>query len=79
MKAIISTLKKQRSQLMNEVSQIDVAIAALEGHGSRTAAPKSKAKRTGRKRKMSTAGRKAVSRRMKKYWADRRKKAKDKK
>lgn len=79
MKAIISTLKIQRSQLLSEVSQIDAAIDALEGHGGRTAAPKSKAKRAGRKRKMSAAGRKAVSRRMKKYWADRKKKAKDKK
>lgn len=79
MKAIISTLKTQRSQLLSEVRQIDAAITALEGRGGRTAASKSKAKRDGRKRKMTAAGRKAVSRRMKKYWADRRKKAKDKK
>ena len=78
MKAIISTLMKQRSQLLNEVSQIDAAIAALEGRGGRVVAPKSKGKRTGNRRKMSAAGRKAVSRRMKKCWADRRKKAKDK-
>ena len=81
---IMAELKKQERQVAAQLAGIRSAIASLELGGGGVPAPavidirkravRSK-KRRGR-RKMSAAARKAVSERMKKYWAARRRAAK---
>lgn len=80
MQDVIAVLKEQRDRLMADVERIDTAISALSGssgssRSSRQAAPvKPAAAGAGRKRrKMSAAAKKAVSERMKNYWAERKK------
>ncbi len=80
----LSDLKKQRAAAQSDIVRIDQAIAALTGAGR---SPGARGKTRGRKRApaagkksqrtgMSQAARLAVSRRMKKYWAKRKKKEK---
>ena len=71
---VIKTLKSQRTSLLAEVSRIDAALAALGG----TAPARKAAKKTTRKkrRKLTAAERQAISDRMKKSWASRKRKAK---
>jgi hypothetical protein len=66
-KALID-LRQQRHALDTRIAAIETAIAGLNGRpaAARTAAPR-------RARRMSAAARAAVSRRMKAYWAKRRK------
>lgn len=74
MKDVIAVLKEQRAELLNNVARIDAAIAALGGGKSGRAAASGTAERAPRKRrKMSADAKKAVSERMKNYWAERRK------
>jgi hypothetical protein len=61
---VISDLKRAEQQLEKQLESVRSAIAAIAGTTRR---------RQGRKRRMSAAQRKAVSKRMKKYWATRRK------
>ena len=76
MEAIIAKLRSQKATLLAEVGRIDAAITALTGRGKTPAKVASAAKAKGRKRrKMTAAQRRAVSERMKKSWADRKKKA----
>ncbi len=81
---ILSDLKKQRAAVQLDIGRIDQALAALTGTGQ---SPGVRGKKRGRKRApavgkkstrkgMSKAARLAVSRRMKKYWAKRKKKEK---
>jgi hypothetical protein len=63
---VISDLKRAERQLEKQLESVRTAIAAIAG-GS----PRRGQKRRGRR--MSAAQRKAVSKRMKKYWAARRK------
>ncbi len=81
---ILSDLKKQRAAAQSDIARMDQALAALTGAGR---SPGAGGKARGRKRApavrkkstrkgMSTAARLAVGRRMKKYWAGRRKKEK---
>ena len=71
MKDVIALLNDQRSELLDSVARIDAAIAAL---GVKPSAPsRQPAKR--RRREMSAEAKKAVSDRMKNYWAGRRKQA----
>ena len=68
MKDVIALLNDQRSELRDSVARIDAAIAAL---GVKPSAPsRQPAKR--RRREMSAEAKKAVSDRMKNYWAERR-------
>ena len=77
---LTKTLRKALAELQAEREKIEGQIAAVQkvlgadarGPGRRARKP---AKRRKRVRKMSAAARKAVSRRMKKYWAGRRAKA----
>ena len=70
MKDVITLLNDQRSELLDSVARIDAAIAAL-GVKPRPSAPSMQpAKR--RRREMSAEAKKAVSDRMKNYWAERR-------
>ncbi|HJN45391.1 MAG: hypothetical protein CL477_10705 [Acidobacteria bacterium] len=75
MDAIVAKLKSQRATLLEELGRIDAAIAALTG-GKATGkvGQVTKAKRR-KRRKMTPAQRRAVSERMKKSWAARKKKA----
>lgn len=75
LKAALKRLQKQRSQIDRQIAGLEDAIAAVGGRVGRRVKPARKAaKKAGRKRKqMSAAAKKAVSRRMKKYWAQRRK------
>ena len=76
MEAIVAKLRSQKATLLAEVGRIDAAITALTGRGKTPAKAASAAKAKGRKRrKMTAAQRRAVSERMKKSWADRKKKA----
>jgi hypothetical protein len=61
---VISDLKRAEQQLKKQLESVRTAIAAIAGSTRR---------RQGQKRRMSAAQRKAVSKRMKKYWAARRK------
>ncbi len=81
---ILSDLRKQRAAAQSDIARIDQALAALTGAGRSAGAG---GKKRGRKRApavgkkstrkgMSKAARLAVSRRMKKYWAKRKKKEK---
>ena len=58
--------------LLAELGRIDAAIAALTGGKTQPKTPKAKG---GKRRKMTRAQRRAVSERMKKSWAERKKKA----
>ncbi len=81
---ILSDLKQQRAAAQSDIARIDQALAALTGAGR---SPGARGKKRGRRRAppvgkkskrtgMSKAARLAVSRRMKKYWAKRKKKVK---
>ena len=74
MRDVIAVLKEQRAELLDNVARIDAAIAALGGVKSGRASASGAAERAPRKRrKMSADAKKAVSERMKNYWAERRK------
>ena len=76
MKDVIAVLKEQRAELLNNVARIDAAIAALGGVKAGRGAAVGAVERAPRKRrKMSADAKKAVSERMKNYWAERRKQA----
>jgi len=64
---IISDLKRAEQRLEKQLESVQAAIAAIAGRTSRRQGL------TRRRRRMSPAQRKAVSKRMKKYWAARRK------
>ena len=71
---LVQQLRSERSALEREVGRLTQAITALEGgEGSGRGGRKAATVRRGRRRKMSAAARRAVSLRMKKYWAARRK------
>jgi hypothetical protein len=76
---LVQQLRAERSALEREVERLTQAISALEGSGGRgrrsrnAGARKSAAGGRRPRRKMSAANRRAVSLRMKKYWAARRK------
>ena len=78
---ILATLRKEETQLARRAAQVRSAIRALTGDG-RAPIPlgkgkgrKKAAKRKRAGRKMSAAQKKAVSARMKIYWAAKRKKS----
>lgn len=79
MKDVIAVLREQRDRLMADVERIDTAISALTGSSGSSRSPRRSASAkpaggAGRKRrKMSAAAKKAVSERMKNYWAERKK------
>ena len=79
MQDVIAVLREQRDRLMADVERIDTAISALSGssgspRSSRRSASAKPSGGAGRKRrKMSAAAKKAVSERMKNYWAERKK------
>jgi hypothetical protein len=76
MEGIIAKLKIQKAALVAEVGRIDAAIAALSGATTPVTVAKRLKKGAGRKRrKMTAAEKRAVSERMKKSWAERKKKA----
>ena len=70
---VLSVLRKEETLLERQLNRIRRAIEALGSEGGR--AVKRGRKRVARKKgKMTAAQRKAVSKRMKAYWAKRRKK-----
>lgn len=82
MKDVIAVLREQRDRLMADVERIDTAISALTGSSGssgssrsprRSASAKPAAGAGRKRRKMSAAAKKAVSERMKNYWAERKK------
>ena len=75
---LVQQLRSERSALEHEIARLNQAISALEGGVARSRSRKAAGGGAGRRRrrKMSAAARKAVSLRMKKYWAARRKTAK---
>lgn len=85
---ILSLLLAERTKLDADRAKLDRAIAALQGGRRRGRPPKSKAGGAGAaipspfrkrgRRRMSKAAREAASRRMKKYWAERKKAEKQK-
>lgn len=73
-----ATIRKALAQLEAERSQIDKKIAALRvvlssNTGSRETAKRARVRRRRTRKPMSAAQRRAVSARMKKFWAARRK------
>ena len=65
--------KARLEELRQEEAAIRRAFPDLLSRGGRPAAAARKVARTRRRRPMSAAARQAVSERMKKYWANRRK------
>ncbi len=82
---ILATLRKEEKQLAKRAAQVRSAIKALTGGGGapiplgKGKGRKKVAKRKRTSRKMTAAQKKAVSARMKKYWAGKRKKSAKKK
>jgi len=75
---LVQQLRSERSALEKQIDRLSRAISALEGgtgRGQGAGARKPAAARRRRRRTMTAAARKAVSQRMKKYWAARRKAA----
>ena len=68
----LSELKAQRGQLDRQITAVESALAGLGRRASRDATTVAKQARKRPKRAMSAAQRKAVSERMKKYWAKQR-------
>jgi len=66
--------KARAAELEAELSRIYGAFPELRGAGARREGAKTR-RRTGRRKPMTAAQKKAVSMRMKKYWAARRKSA----
>ena len=83
---LVQQLRSERSALQRQVEKLTQAIDALDGAGTSRRGRGRKAGATRqasgatrrRRRGMSTAARRAVSLRMKKYWAARRKAAESK-
>ncbi|HIE92513.1 MAG TPA: hypothetical protein EYQ83_06450 [Acidobacteria bacterium] len=80
MQTIIDNLKAERAALLDGLAKIDAALAALTGGANKAtaragasggaAAPKRR-----RRRKMTDEQKRAISARMKKSWASRKRKA----
>ena len=72
----LNQLRRDRTRIDRQIAAVDTALAGLRGsvaRGGANAAQKVAAKAATRpRRKMSAAQKKAVSRRMKAYWATRR-------
>ena len=77
MKAIIDNLRAERASLLDGLAKIDAALAALTGGKKKTAAPagRAAAPKRRRRRKMTDDQKRAISVRMKKSWATRKRKA----
>ena len=76
---ILATLREEEKQLAARAAQIRKAIKALSGAPIPLGKPKGAKKAAKKKRKkMSAAARKAISERMKKSWAKRKKGTKKK-
>ncbi len=74
---VLSMLRKEETLLERQLNRIRRAIEALGSEGRRVVQrrPKVRRKMTRRAGNMTAAQRKAVSRRMKAYWAKRRREA----
>ena len=68
---LVQQLRSERSALEREVAKLTQAISALEGNEGRGRQGGKLASVRRARRKMSAAARRAVSLRMKKYWAAR--------
>ena len=65
--------RQRYQELQRELASLVAAFPEVGRGAGRAAAPRAKAAPARRRRKMSEVERKAVSERMRKYWADRRK------
>ena len=72
---LVQQLRSERSALEREVARLTQAIGVLEGTEGRGRQGSKPARARRARRKMSAAARRAVSLRMKKYWAARKKSA----
>jgi len=77
MKAIIDNLRAERTSLLDGLAKVDAALAALTGGKKKAAAPagRAAAPKRRRRRKMTEEQKRAISARMKKSWATRKRKA----
>ena len=77
MKAIIDNLRAERASLLDGLAKIDAALAALTGGKKKAAASAggAAAPKRRRRRKMTDEQKRAISARMKKSWATRKRKA----
>ena len=66
----LGQLEAEQQRIDREMAAVRAALEALGDRGRRTPAPPTRAK-VPRRRRMSAAARRAVSRRMKAYWAKR--------
>ena len=70
LRTVLTELQAQRTHLDRQSAALEQAVSAVGGHVRRAARTR---KATPPRRPMSAAQRKAVSARMKRYWAARRK------
>ena len=80
MKAIIDNLRAERASLLEGLAKIDAALGALTGGKKKAAVSAGKssgaaAPKRRRRRKMTDEQKRAISARMKKSWATRKRKA----
>ncbi len=67
----LAELEKEKQRIEREISVVQAALEALGGKGQHTPAP-SATRPKAKQRRMSAAARRAVSQRMKAFWAKRR-------
>lgn len=67
----LGQLEAEKERIDREIAAVRAALEALGGRGRRTLAPPTRAK-VPRRRRMSATARRAVSQRMRAYWAKRR-------
>ena len=65
----LHTLEAEKRRIDRQLAAVRAALETLGGKGQRTPSPYTRAR--ARRRRMSAAARRAVSRRMKAYWAKR--------
>jgi len=67
----LATLEREKQQIDRDITVVQAALEALGGKGQHTPAP-SATRPKAKQRRMSAAARRAVSQRMKAFWAKRR-------
>ncbi len=73
----LATLEKEKRHIEQQITVVQAALEALGGKARSTASPTAKRPKA-KKRRMSAAARRAVSQRMKAFWAKRKAQAEGK-
>lgn len=69
LRKVLRTLEAEKQRIAREIAAVRAALETLGGKGQRPHSPSTRAR--ARRRQMSAAARRAISQRMKAYWAKR--------